>query len=452
MTRSAKSAPAGCDSNDAMLAIRSVHGPCAEVAARRMNRKSIIAGLTAVLLATALVGGMARAESPDVLETVQDHLYAGRTAAAAAAMHARLREAADDDQARFALGAAQFVQAVERLAQSSYRYGLRASTKVFDLPFFRLPVPENPTPAPLTYEGARAILQAFVTDLARSERTLAAVDDPAVKLPLNIGLIRLDMNADGEIADDETLWRIVQRIANIRRISQAEAERFVVDFDAGDVLWLRGYCNLLMALAETLLAHDWHVAFEHTFHALFPRAGLPFAILNDKAADNSSASRAAEWADFVAFVHLSQWPVAEPERLARALAHLENVVALSRVTWEVILAETDDENEWIPSPAQSGVIPSMPVTQGRVDGWLLFLDEFEALLQGRKVLPHWRLDKGINLRRVFLEPSTFDAILWVQGTAAIPYLEDGELSTDETWEKIFDLFRGDFFSYAIWFN
>ena len=94
----------------------------------------------------------------------------------------------------------------------------------------------------------------------------------------------------------------------------------------------------------------------------------------------------------------------------------------------------------------------MPVTQGRVDGWLLFLDEFEALLQGRKVLPHWRLDKGINLRRVFLEPTTFDAILWVQGSAAIPYLEDGEPSTDETWEKIFDLFRGDFFSYAIWFN
>ena len=68
------------------------------------------------------------------------------------------------------------------------------------------------------------------------------------------------------------------------------------------------------------------------------------------------------------------------------------------------------------------------MTQEQIDGWMLLLDEFEALLKGEKLLPHWRFDKGINLRRIFLEPTTFDVVLLIQGSAAIPYLEDGELS------------------------
>ena len=56
-----------------------------------MTRILITAGLTAFLLATALVGGMARAESTDVLETVQGHLYAGRIAVAAALSHLAAR-------------------------------------------------------------------------------------------------------------------------------------------------------------------------------------------------------------------------------------------------------------------------------------------------------------------------------------------------------------------------
>lgn len=411
-----------------------------------MTRRSrVVIQWATFLLAFSLWNGVAHA-APNALELFQTHLYAGRTAEAADALQIHLEEVSDDDQARFALGAVQFIQAVERLAQSMYRHGLRSSAEVFVLPFFRLPVAENPEPEPFTYEGARTILQRFVNDLALSEQTLGAVNDLGVRLPLNIGLVRLDMNADGEITEDETLWRIFQRIAPLRQVTAAQAQQFVIDFDGGDVPWLRAYCHLLMGLAEFFLAHDWQVAFEHTFHALFPQAGLPYSILNDKTA------RYGEVADFLAFVHLNHWTVAEPRRMAETLAHLESMVALSRASWWIILSEKDNENEWIPNPTQSGVIPGMTVTQERVAGWLLFLGEFEALLQGRKLLPHWRLAKGINLRRVFLEPSTFDLVLWIQGTAAIPYLEEGELSVRETWETIIDLFQGDFFSYAIWFN
>jgi hypothetical protein len=138
--------------------------------------------------------------------------------------------------------------------------------------------------------------------------------------------------------------------------------------------------------------------------------------------------------------------------MANVLGHLEAMVRLGRENWKRILAETDNRAEWIPNPGQTGALPRMPVTQRQVDGWKDFLDEFEAILQGKKLLPHWRFDEGINMRRFFLEPGTFDIVLLVQGSAALPYLEKGELTNGRTWGQITRLFGGDFFRYFVWFN
>ena len=146
------------------------------------------------------------------------------------------------------------------------------------------------------------------------------------------------------------------------------------------------------------------------------------------------------------------WQPTEPERLKAALSHLEKVVALSRESWGYILAETDDEAEWIPSPRQKNGAIGMPVTQETVEGWMLFLDEFEAILKGEKLVPHWRLARGINIRRVFLEPRAFDPILWAQGSAALPYLEDGPVTDAATWNRMMAMFSGNFFGFAVWFN
>ena len=62
------------------------------------------------------------------------------------------------------------------------------------------------------------------------------------------------------------------------------------------------------------------------------------------------------------------------------------------------------------------------------------------------------MTKGINLRRIFLEPTTFDVVLLIQGSAAIPYLEDGVMTTGETWQRIDGLLAGNFIGYALWFN
>jgi hypothetical protein len=400
----------------------------------------------------------------DLVQRVQGLLYAGRTADAAAAAEARLAESPGDHQARFALGAVEFLQAVERLAQAFHRYGLSSTyqdpTGMAGLPFLRVPVPANPHPEPMTYDGLRAILEAFVADLAKAEATLAGITTADVQFPLNIGLIRLDLDGDGVASEDETAWQIFQRVG-FPELDAAKAAALETDFDGGDVPWLQAYCHLLMAMGDFLLAYDWHEAFDATFHNVFPLAETPLGRLQrgdaEKAAKGGAASPAAPnpdagIADLVAFIHLIRWPVVAPDRLADSLAHLEAMVRLSRESWRRIMAETDHGREWIPNPRQTGVLPGMRVTDEQVKSWLLVLDQLDALLTGKMLLPHWRFDKGINLRRLFLEPRTFDLVLLVQGSAAIPYLEDGETVSADRWETLMSVFGGDFLRYFVWLN
>jgi hypothetical protein len=394
--------------------------------------------------------------TPEVVDAVRSHLYAGRSAEAIAAAEAGLAEAPGDDENRYALGAAQFVRAVERLGQGLYRYGLRGADEdsfaaMAGLPILRIPVPRNPSPESITYEALNELLAAFVSDVAAAETTLAGVEAESLALPIDIGAIRLDLDGDGVGAEDEALWRILKQVAELPWLDEQSAAALTIDFDASDVPWLRAYCHILMAISEFPLAYDWRPAFETTFHSLFPDADLPSNALNAKSAPSGDYVHFAGVFDLVAFVHLNHWPVVAPERLRNVLAHLEAVPPLSRENWRRILAEADDANEWLPSPRQSGAL-GIAVTEEQIDGWMLFLDEFEALLQGRKLLPHWRFTQGINLRRMFLEPTTFDIVLLIQGFGALPYLEDGELTTGDTWRRIAQIFVGDFFRYALWFN
>lgn len=94
----------------------------------------------------------------------------------------------------------------------------------------------------------------------------------------------------------------------------------------------------------------------------------------------------------------------------------------------------------------------MTVTAEQIAAWHDVLDEVDALLDGEKMMPHWRFDAGINLRRVFEEPRPFDLVLWITGPSVLPYLEDGPVLTSRQWARITDAFEGSFGSYAIWFN
>jgi hypothetical protein len=407
-----------------------------------------------VLLALTLHAVLPARAEVATAQWMGDRLRAGELMALQADLVKRLEAAPADDQVRFALGTTKFIMAIEHMAQSMYRHGLQPP-RGFEtsFPLFRFPVPRNPNPEKLDYQKMRAVFQRTVDALGAADAILAKVGPGDVKLPIAISLARLDLNGDGKSEDGEALWQVLDASLGGGNITAEAAERFIITFDRADVAWLRGYTHLLSALMEFMLAHDWQPSFDSSFHMLFPNAGLPNAILNDIPKRPDEWFDAGPIADVIAFVHLAHWPVAEPERLKAALGHLESVSSLSRESWGYILKETDDEAEWIPSPAQkNGALPGMTISQTTVDGWMLFLDEFDAILGGKKLIPHWRLNKGINFRRVFTQPRPFDPILWAQGSAALPYLEDGPLTNEQTWNNIMEMMEGNFLGYAVWFN
>jgi len=404
-----------------------------------------------VLVGVAWLGAMpgVAAEPP----LVEKYLHDGKLADGEKALLAELLRNPKDDQTRFGLGTLQVVRAVEHLGQSLHCYGLRSDRgQRLRIPFLRLPVPTNPKPEAITYAAARKILQELIDDLKKAEATLAEVRDDKVKLPLRVGLIRLDLAGDGKAGD--RFSTILSRYLGIREGAAKDAD-WLVAFDRGDVAWLRGYCHLLMALSEVAMAHDGQELFDCTAHIFFAKVQTPHKFLASLPDDEGGPLdiRGFNIADLIAFVHLIRMPVKEPDRMKAALTHLERMLALSKESWKYILAEEDDDHEWIPNPKQKGVL-GIPIRREMIESWLETVNEAEALLAGERLVPFWRgtEKRGVNLRRVFTEPKTLDLVLWVQGMAATPYLEDGTLTKPEVWQRLLRVFGGEFIGFAFWFN
>jgi hypothetical protein len=412
-------------------------------------------GATGLFLALALLFAASPGRaSPEAADATRQHLYAGTFTAGVGSLEQRVAADPGDREARFGLGMLQFMRAVEHLGQGFYRHGLQPPHSV-SVPLLRLPVPVNPNPEPITYENFRAILQTFADDLAVAEATLARVGDNDVALVVDLMQVRLDMRADGHPGDDETLARIMAALAGVPTQRPPPVPALEVKFDAGDAAWLGGYAHALMALDEFLLAHDFHVTFDATFHHFFAHAVTPFAVPLAAPAPPGAGFGFPDstiFGDIVAFIHTINWPVVEPARMGRVRTHLLAMVEMSRRSWKLIEAETGDDREWIPNPRQKNAALGASVSERQLAAWYQVLDEADAMLNGRTLVPHWRFEKGIDLKKFFEEPQTFDLVMLLTGSGAVPFLVEGPVTSGERWHEITRDFEGSFFSYAIWFN
>lgn len=420
----------------------------------------------------ALWAGAIAADGPSSA-TIPDHaaqferlMSRGQLSAAQVYFDQALRQSPDDSQARLGLGLTQFLQALEFLGQANHRFGILDNPLVRRLPLARLPVPENREADLVTYEDLRSAIAEFSQRLALSEQTLAQVNTVQVQ-PFLVypGRIQLDLDGNGALVEEETFWRILA-IAN-PQVTQPEGESFAIGFDGADVHWLRGYEHFLMAFCQTVLAYDERQLFERCGHLLFPRIRSPYDVSREPPRDPEGFDF-RQIADAVAAIHLFQFPLEDPKKLTSAHEHLLTMIRESRQCWERAQAETDDHHEWIPNAKQKSVM-GIAMQPEWITGWSDVLDELESLLEGRKLVPYWReytgdllgfgpareipeRGRGINLKKFFLEPRDFDLILAVQGTGVEPYLEEGALSTPQTWNRLTDVFQGQFFGFAVWFN
>ncbi|ESY02140.1 hypothetical protein [Mesorhizobium sp. LNJC405B00] len=417
------------------------------------------AGLLASAFLLLLPLSSARAAAPEAATA----LFEAKTVTERNRALTTLESAAKGDPASaYAAGAGEFFTALEILAGGLHRHGFE-SPQSFMLPLMRLPIPDNPDPEPLTYEQFRAILVAFRDRLETSAATLGSVPaDADIGMVVDLTHAGIDLNEDGAIAPDESMAAIMASLSRGGTSSDGAASSLTFRFDRADGFWLQGYAEFLMAQADFWLAHDFRTMFDGSFHMLFPRAKLPLQdILVPPAGDMGSSIFSSEWriADFISMVHLVNWPVVEPERRQAARRHLLEIIRLSREDWKAIRAETDNDREWLPGPQQKGENPltGLEVGEEQVEAWLATLTMAEDLLEGRKLLPHFRITastgQGINMKRFFEEPKPFDLVLSITGPAIAPYLESGEIVTSGEFDQIQRQFGGGgFLTFALWFN
>lgn len=413
----------------------------------------------ATLLASALVLLLPLSSANAAAPEAASALFEAKTVAERNTALATLEAAASADPASaYAAGAGEFFTALEILAGGLHRHGFD-SPQSFMLPLMRLPVPDNPNPEPLTYEQFRAILVAFRDRLEKSAATLGSVPaDVDIGMVIDLTHVGVDLDEDGNITPQESLAAIMAALSN-NSGDAPDATPLIFRFDRADGFWLQGYAEFLMAQADFWLAHDFKNTFDGSFHMLFPRARLPLQdILVPPDGGMGGGILTSEWrlADFISLVHLINWPVVEPERRQAASRHLLEMIRLSREDWKAIRAETDNDREWLPGPQQKGTnrLTGLEVGEEQVQAWLATLTMAEDLLEGRTLLPHFRITgKGINMKRFFDEPKNFDLVLSITGPAIAPYLESGKILTSEEFNQIQRQFGGGgFLTFALWFN
>jgi len=217
------------------------------------------------------------ADRPDI----GPQLSNGKLAEAEQALLKYLTPAVDDDLARFQLGTVQVVRAIERLSQDGARYG--TLNRAMMIPFVRVGgfTETGRQPEPVTYEDVRQMIDRFQKEIIKAERTLARIEDEQLAWTLNLDDVRLDMNGNGQFGERETLGTLFRMAANRGRTEQT-AQDLTVGFDSADVYWLRGYCHLLAAMADMILAYDHKQLFEVTAHAFFARPQTEFAARHDR--------------------------------------------------------------------------------------------------------------------------------------------------------------------------
>lgn len=381
------------------------------------------------------------------------YLERGELKQARQAVMTALRDRPENSELLFQLAAVQVFASLEEYAQEMHRLGLRDSLFSGVVPFLRFPVEPNPQPAPATNDEARQAIERLSLGLNGARETLAKIpDDWKGRVPMHLGKIRMDFNGDGEVGPKEELWRIVDILNPRLGLEEKTARKFQMHLDAGDARWLEGYCHFLSGLANLMLAYDTQRLFDHTGHLFFEKADSPFPFLASPSGDSNFIISVA---DGITFVHLLNFPLADADRMPVALEHFRRTIDLSRRSWACIEAEADDDYEWIPNPDQRSVIPGWTVTSEQIEAWHEFLAEAESVMAGDSLIPFWRDlpdDQGLNFVKIFQEPRPLDAVLWLQGTGAVPYLEQGRVVPREVWERLNGAFEGNFFGWAAWFN
>ena len=393
------------------------------------------------ILTMAYLTGCSDAEQGRDAVDWNEALNRGGLAAAEESLLARERTA----ESAYVLGAVQFLRAIETVMQ--VRYASYAGELAI-IPGMRNRLPPNPDASfdPAFFEDA---MSGALKHLGNAEQNLepAIEDDFAVEIRLQD--FWFDINANGAREDWEGLLDLMDELNAPRRMAEFSG---VIRFDSADADWLMAYVHVVAGMAELSLSLDPTPAIRTVWEG---RAAL------EKAGSLASTPFFEEDTFLETTVAILLTLRGEPDRsrTRAALAHFRSMIAHNRSFWEKVERETDNDREWLPNAQQTAAF-GVEVDAATIEAWKDVLSDIDSILTGESLVLYWRVTPrtaaitgvGLNIEKLFRDPGDMDVILWLQGTAAVPYLEEGVLADMAAWQQFMQMTSGDGLLFAIWIN
>ena len=346
----------------------------------------------------------------------------------------------------FSLAGLRFLGAVEGALQLQWRTGMDQAMggmgDTMGIPFLRLPVPPNP--APDAFQGAMVInLFTNVTtamDAARADLSRLP-PDADFKVRIAFADLWFDVNASGTRDTGESAADILgPQLMGWQWADRDPATPLpVIQFDRADAAWLSAYTHVMSGFANLILAYDPASAIDRVIAArtalgvIAPTPGTDF---------NFDASFGS-FMDSFAIVEGAVNQPPDAAQMKAAKSHFLSMIGENRRFWGLVAQEKDNDAEWIPNDAQTSAL-GFTLPPGTGDVWLAVLSDGEALLQGRVLIPYWRgkSGQGLNLAALFDDPRPVSITGWLQGWAAVPYLQPGPTVSDTNLRMFENLLSG----------
>ena len=355
------------------------------------------------------------------------------------------------DADRFALAGVRFLGSVEAALQLRYSAGMTDRTGM--LPFLRLPLPDNPSPKPFQPAMISDLFRTVDANLELAREPLAAIQDTSdFTLEINFADLWFDINANQSRDQGEDAMAVMgPMLLGWQWDSRDPATPApMVKFDAADAAWLSAYTHLLQGVAALVLAYDPTEPIDRilqTRGAMQRLGGVSPSFFTGAGSDG------LDELDVIAIVIAALQQTPDAPRMTSAQAHFLSMIAENRRFWGVVVKETDNAAEWLPNDKQQSALGvTLPPGTGAV--WLSVLDDAEGLLKGTKLAPYWRQQgaAGVNIAKVFTDPRPADLAGWMQGWAAVPYLEQGPLVSDQNWSAFEQMMGGEAMMLSFYLN
>lgn len=154
---------------------------------------------------------------------------------------------------------------------------------------------------------------------------------------------------------------------------------------------------------------------------------------------------------YVALAALKQEP--DAARIKAMMTHWRATIAENKRFWTLVAQETDNDREWIPNARQTPALP-VEIDPQLGESWQAVLQDAEALLTGRLLIPHPLLPKGYGISLVHYEqyPTPLDLIGLIHGVGMYEHAAQGPRISAQNWQRFNRMTNGRAGMFTLFFN